>query len=410
MQNNKQVAILLSWPRELDFYRQLIDGIEDQIVFLIDDMRYSERERSGNSKNIELMLLKHELPYDWLSRTICKYPILVSTGLSYDEVINVRTTLKFIYGRVVGSFIEFFGADRVFKKIFDRPFTAGGKSAVRYKMCQIERRFGYYTIRFPKGLDVSEKTYPEERWRNAFDIHLCHGNIDKALIEQKFQGADCRIIGYPKYSTFTGLGRSKERIQKEFSIKNNSKPLILWMPTHIKIENEMSKNLLLWIPFLRSLVEKNNVVVRPHPKSLIVSPSITELLKKEGFLVDSKPDRNLITLYNSADLVIADYGSSVCSACFIGKPVLLLNLPQHLEYSKMIKEGDYVDGKMRDYLLSINLDQGHKISKFVFEALSKNDSNKTIKVQNYLFGEQKERLSKKEVQNLFLAKTSTFGS
>ena len=408
MQNNRQVAILLSWPRELDFYRQLIEGIEDQIVFLIDDMQYSEHERSGNSKNIELILLKHELAYDWLSRTISKYPILVSTGLSYDEVINVRTTLKFLYGKVFGSLIEFFGADKVFKKLFGRPFTAGGKSAVRYKMCQIERQFGYYTIRFPKGLDVSEKTYPAERWRNAFDIHLCHGNIDKALIEQKFQAADCRIIGYPKYSTFLGLGQSKKKIQKEFLIKNNSKPLILWMPTHIKIRNEMSKNLLLWIPFLRTLLEKNNVVVRPHPKSLIVNPSITELLEKEGFLVDSKPDRSLITLYNSADLVIADYGSSVCSACFVGKPVLLLNLSQHLEYIKMIKEGEYVDGKLRDHLPSINLDQGHEINRYVFEALSKNNVSETVKVQHHLFGEQKERLSKKDIQNLFLAKRKCF--
>ena len=69
MHKTRKIAILLSWPRELDFYKWVIQGIEDHVIFLIDDMIYSEVERSGNAKNLEAILLMHDLPYSWLSQT-----------------------------------------------------------------------------------------------------------------------------------------------------------------------------------------------------------------------------------------------------------------------------------------------------------------------------------------------------
>ena len=32
-------------------------------------------------------------------------------------------------------------------------------------------------------LDIDVKGYPDSKWKQAFDIYLCHGNIDKKLIE-----------------------------------------------------------------------------------------------------------------------------------------------------------------------------------------------------------------------------------
>ena len=404
MHKTRKIAILLSWPRELDFYKWVIQGIEDHVIFLIDDMIYSEVERSGNAKNLEAILLMHDLPYSWLSQTQEKYSVLISSGLSYDEVIDLNTICRFIYGKTIGTIIQLLGLDLILKNLFGRPMTAGGKKAVMYRMNQIEREFGVFTIRFPKGLDLSLSNYPEERWRNAFDVHLCHGNIDKKLIETKFQRSDCRIIGYPKYSNEISLPKNKENIHKEFSIRGKKKPLILWMPTHIKIEEEALKNVTLWLPHMQTLLRQNHVLVRPHPKSLIVNPQISDTLEERGFLVDKSPERSLISLYRAADLVFADYGSSVCSACFVGKPVLLLNLPDNLEYTKMINGGEYIDGIMRNYLRSVNLEQGKKLCRIVSDTLNSNRIERMNRAQRFLFGKPGERQKRSTVQKLLLQK------
>jgi len=98
MQIKNKIAILISWPRELDMFQVLIENISDDLVIVIDDLIYTESERSGNVKNI-VELMDRELEYILLSKVLgkLKYNILFSTAQTFQERFTFRSYLKYYY-------------------------------------------------------------------------------------------------------------------------------------------------------------------------------------------------------------------------------------------------------------------------------------------------------------------------
>jgi hypothetical protein len=343
-----KVAILLVWPRELNQLKPLITSLNDDLVFIIDNFRYTEPERKGRVDNLVKLLGNQQ--YVYLSEVIGvnKYRVLISTAQTYQEYVTFHSYIRYIYAITVGRFFDVIGMSDYLLASIGRPFNGGGIKSKIFEMRQIERMIGLTTICYPKGLDVNIKAYPPERLRGVFDIYLCHSSIDRDLINSKFSDTKCVVIGNPKYDNPPSVFRSKHIISNDFHDINTSKPILLWIPTHINIQGESLLNILIWLPAITQLSAKYNIVIRPHPKSLAIDSKIMKKLNQAGLIVDSRSDRDLCVLYQASDLVLADYGSSVLSAIYMKKKLLLLNMPNKTKFLRLRKNKRQIDQEVRN--------------------------------------------------------------
>jgi hypothetical protein len=383
-------------------FSPLIKLLGNDIVFLVDDMEYSEKERDGNSGNIISILESLGMEFLLISKVLKgeNFPIVISTGLSFLEKVTFKSFCKFIYAITIGGVFEATGISDLLERRTGKRLSAGGYKAVIFQKIQPERELGQYTVRYPKGLDISKKYYPEQRWAGVFDLHLCHGNIDKQLVENKFPGVSCLKIGYPKYNVSLNIAESREEIMDEFGLTNN-KPLILWMPTHFKNPEETAQNISSWIPKLHQLQGEFVVFARIHPKTHITRPDIAKKLEAEGFIVDLKRDRNLSVLYTAANLVIADYGASVLSTVYMNKNLLLLELNPFPASVQSILGAGYLDIESRKYIPSV--DNANQVSTYFYKLDRENEPN-TLSLKERFFGDDSEIEPIRNIAALLLEK------
>src|SRR5690606_360217 len=116
-------------------------------------------------------------------------------------------------------------------------------------------------------------------------------------------------------------------IKDEFAI-DSSKRTILWMPTF----GEHACSIPHFAVELGKLNNDYNFIVRPHPISFAKKPEDIALLRDNGFRIDSDPLRDMNCLYKIADAVICDYGGSPFGALYLGKKVVLLDVPGSSEW------------------------------------------------------------------------------
>jgi len=399
MKNINKIAIIIAWPRELDMYGQIISALENEIVLIVDDQKYSQKQRAGSSRNIIKILNEKKLKFELLSEVYKykKYKVLLSTGASYKEIVSFKNIMQLTYSRTLGVFLQKTKISLLLKKIFGRGFSAGGMNYHYYTNCNIERELGVVNVCLPMGMDLSLKSYPVERWRKVFDIYFCHGIYDEKIIKAKFKNKEFLNIGYPRYNRLQSHHSSKKLINKEFNISDNKDKLIFWIPTDIKLKEESLSNILLWAPIVSKFNNNYNIIVRPHPKTIVTHPEIVDALLKFGFHVDLQEDRKLGLLYQAADLVLADYGGSVLSAIYLQRPLLLLDLPVENSYRVGQIRGQSLDQIAREDLISINYEEKEKISDFKEQALSDNNM-KSIKEKKYeYFGNEKDSKNIKQV-------------
>jgi hypothetical protein len=380
-----KIAVLIAWTRELDQLSKFIESLDD-VIYIIDDLKYTEKERKGSAENL-YQLLKYKKDCVFLSKIIGlkKYRILISTAQTFQEKITLRSYIRHTYAISIGQFIDKIGLSRYFLKTIGRPLNGGGASSKRFEIRQIERLIGEKTIFYPKGLDVNINAYPPNRLKNIFDLFLCHGNIDMNLIKKKFNDANCIKIGYPKYDEPPSSNKSKHIVSNEINGIDKTKKLLLWMPTHIKSFGESLYNIKIWSPVISKLSDKYNIVVRPHPKSLAINPKISNKLKNLGLIVDMRSDRELKVLYQAADLVLADYGSSVLSSIYMNKKILLLNMPNNTEFIRLRKSGNNVDQKIRDDVESFEYNDA-SLYKKIDKIVNFSQSSEIKKLKNNYFG------------------------
>ena len=87
-----KIAILISWPRELDIFSTIISIDDSRIEIIVDDYDYSDIERVNNYNKIIDILYEKNINYIQLSNVLGKsyYKILFSTELSYREEISIK--------------------------------------------------------------------------------------------------------------------------------------------------------------------------------------------------------------------------------------------------------------------------------------------------------------------------------
>jgi hypothetical protein len=381
-----EIGFLISWPRELDMFSSLI--VSSQNTIIVDDLIYDDSERFNNSLNIIKLLDNKKQNYVLLSDTLSKvrYCVILSTAQSFQERITLKSYVRYIYANTIGRIIDLIGLSNIFLKILSRPLTGDGIKSKKFELIQIERAIGKNVIKFPKGLDVSMNLFPNERWRGVFDLYLCHSNIDYNLIKKKFGDVKCTKIGYPRFENSYSLKDARNLIFNEIKEIDVKKPIILWVPAHIKIKIETTENIKLWLPIVKKLQKKYNVIVRPHPKTLVTNPEVVGLLKNSGLIVDSKFDRKLSTLYLVSDLVLADYGGSVLDTIYMEKDFILLNMTKYSEFYQWRVDGGYVDQKIRDDVSSIEYKEGLDIHEQVSHAIKYKNLVEKLKLKDAYFG------------------------
>ena len=166
--------------------------------------------------------------------------------------------------------------------------------------------------------------------------------------------------------------------------------IIFWIPTDIKLKEESLSNILLWAPTVSKFKNDYNIIVRPHPKTIVTNPEIVDVLLKFGFHVDLQEDRKLGLLYQAADLVLADYGGSVLSAIYLKRPLLLLDLPLKNTYRDGQIKGQSLDQIVRDDVISISYEKREKIFDFKEQAISDNNMQSLNEMKHEYFGEEKD--------------------
>ena len=180
-----KICILLNWAREYDMYEDLINNIpKKNLVLLINDISTIEKERKGNAEEIQKILELKSLSYKFFSKEIHKsrYKILISTGEACAHKYNHISLLRYFYAKSLGSFLEKTKIAKIFFKFFGRTFTAGGDKAVPYMRWYPEKILGDFVIKYPQGMDLNLKYFPDARWKFFFDMFFTHGKLDTELI------------------------------------------------------------------------------------------------------------------------------------------------------------------------------------------------------------------------------------
>ena len=156
-------------------------------------------------------------------------------------------------------------------------------------------------------------------------------------------------MGYLRYENIQTKKKIYQKIFKEFKLNKNKK-IIFWTPTHID-GNEEADNINLWINKINALTKNYNIIIRPHPKTLMTRPNFVNKLNKLNYFVDKEQNRKIGELFKISDFVISDYGGTLFSAIYLDKPILALNLKNDSEFVKGLKDNFSLDLIIRKKLI-----------------------------------------------------------
>ena len=400
-----KICILINWSREIDMFESLIRLLpNDKLDVIINDIGTLEKERKGNALQIKNNLIIKKIEFRYFSEIFKKkkYKIVISTGFAHSSKITVASILKYLYGKSIGHFFDLIGISKIFNKLFDRPFNAGGKhSRIGSYAWYPEKIIGEKSIRYPSGMDLKLRYYPPSSLEKNFDIFFTHSQMETDLIKKKFKKKICNIIGYPRYENLKKYDQIKNDLKKEFSL-NNDKKLIFWTPTHIFFPQETSLNFLPWIETMSKLNNEFNIIIRPHPKLLNKEIKILDILRNKNFFVDLKSDRKIGEIYKVSDLIICDYGGTIFSALYLEKPILLLNIDKNTEFYNQQQKNLSLDIFLRNEIINLDLNQKDKLKLFFSKALEREYINKIKSLKKKYFGEKKDYLSKEDTVKLIL--------
>ena len=401
----EKIGILINWTREVDFYYNFLNKLKrENFKIIINDIDTIELERKNNAKLIKKKLDELNLEYCFYSEIFNRYKfkVLISTGLTHTKKISLFSIIRFFYGKTIGFFFEIIKLDSLFQKFFKRPFTGGGLNSKIYSEYFPEKKIGEKTVFFPRGMDLRLKHFPNNKFKKVFDIFLCHGEIDKNLISNKFKKKDIFIIGYPRYDENFDIVSLRKKIISEFNL-NETKKTIFWRPTYIEEKNEVSQNISLWLEKISKLNEDYNLIIRPHPKNLIIDRDLKEKIKTNHFFIDEKADRKLAELYIFSDLILLDYGSSVLSSIYLKKNFAVLELPGNFEYIQRLKKTRAIDFEIRneiDYKNVIGLNDQLYLKKI--ESILNNPNLRDINLlKEKYFGKKKSITSLESIAEKF---------
>jgi hypothetical protein len=129
-------------------------------------------------------------------------------------------------------------------------------------------------------------------------------------------------MGYPRYDGYFDRNLDTSGVVREFEI-DPARKTILWMTT----TGEGASSIPGFARPISGLMDQYNVIARPHPIAFRAEPGDIELLRSLNFKIDANALRDMNRLYKAADFVLCDYGGSAFGAIYLGKKLILLDVP-----------------------------------------------------------------------------------
>ena len=388
----QKIAILISWPREIDMLLPLIKKIpKKKVIVIANDNNSIEKGRTKSNKLISILLKKNNINFELFSNIYNKkkYKVLISTGETSGKKITLFSLLRFLYAYTFGYIIQKTKLFIIFEKIFNKPFTADGFNCKLGLPWYPEKKIGEIIIKYPDGADLKKKNYPYNFLKKVFDIFLVYTDIEISLIKKKFGSKICKKIDYFRYKNLSNKKISFKDFEENKHYNKNRKN-IYWLPTHIDLNNENDLNIKLWFKKIVFLRKNFNLIIRPHPKTILSNNNILKELADEKFIIDYNSNRKIGDIINHSALVFCDYGGPVFSTIYLNKPLVLLNLPKKSKYLLDLEINQSLDIKIRQELISLDIKNSEKeIFKKINSSLNNKYKKKIIKVRNKYFGPNK---------------------
>jgi len=382
-----KIGIVICSPREIDIYKNLFKKLPDKKYnLLINDLS------SSNFDKLKIIKITKYLKNICFLSSIYKkkkYSLILSTGEIDNYKVSIYSFFRFAYAITIGNLIECTILKKIFIKIFKKPLSAGGFNCNLGLPWYPERDLGVKTVKFPDGADVKLKIYPENIHKIVFDFFLYLTDYEGKKLQQKISKTKIKKITYLRY-----LNSKKNKFNFTLNFKNQKfdekKKIIYWLPTYINTFAEKNKNIELWIPRLLFLRKFYNLIIRPHPRTLLEDPSFKKKLIFNNLIIDDKLNQENNILIQSSDIIFCDYGGSVFSSIFLKKPVILLNLSNNSTFVKSLNQIDSLDMIVRSNLINLDLTSNeNKIYISVKKCLSKKYRNIIYKSKKKIFGKKK---------------------
>ena len=373
-----KICFLINWGREIDMFKNIYNQFDkEKIFFLINDL--NKKIQDQEKEKIIKIFEKDNFNYDYLSNILNKksFKILLSTADLPASRLTIKSILKFLYGKTIGTLIELLGIHYYLKKFFKREYIAEGKNASIYEDFFIEKKISETTIKFPNGLDRNIKYFPNDKWLNIFDIFLTTSTIESELIEKKFKSKKIFQIGYPR---FFDKQIKRENLKEEFFINSKLKT-IFCCPNERIVFEQNEDTIIKYIQTLKLLEKKYNVILRPHPKLQFTNPKYFLTFKNSGLNVDLKMNRSIHDLFSISDLIIVDYGSSVLEALYLKKKILVYEWSNEKKFKILFDKKNCLDFIIREkipeskFLASIQKDKTYD-----FVSRIENDNEYQLKI------------------------------
>jgi len=264
--------------------------------------------------------------FDDLLRRGVKYKYVVSNhcmgGSSIYPTAKLVRTMKDFCKRMINRAAGWVGGRE--------RYTISYWDSVQYIPLQV----GIKQIRFMYGADIGEG-WSLQPWNEMYDLFLCHGPNDEAALRNRFRGKTA-VMGYPRYDEYFKEDLDIGSVVAEFGI-DPSKKTILWIST----TGAGASSIPAFAKLVSGLMGQYNIIARPHPIAFRAEPGDIELLRSLNFKIDSAALRDMNRLYKAVDLVLCDYGGSAFSVIYLGKKLILLDVPGSEDCSWLLNTSNF---------------------------------------------------------------------
>jgi len=115
-----------------------------------------------------------------------------------------------------------------------------------------------------------------------------------------------------------------------------------------------SNSLIEYVTFLEKLDKKYNLILRPHPKLEYFNQKAFEILKSKKLKLDLNHTRKIIDLFEFANLLICDFGSSVVESIYLKKKVIIYSWKNEENFKLLNDASNWSDNLIREKLYKIN--------------------------------------------------------
>lgn len=189
--------------------------------------------------------------------------------------------------------------------------------AVTTQNADILREYNCPRIRLMYGPTVYPQAWGlQPHAVKPFDAILTHGRLYADYYSTWLRKDQLPIVGYPRYDNFFAGKLSRKMIRDSWGV-NDQKPVLVFLPTWA--DNTAFDT---FFPALMRLIDRYQIILRPHHCTLRLEPQRMVLLKASGLkILENAFD--LAEVYAGADVVLADARSGgLFESCLCGVPAV----------------------------------------------------------------------------------------